>query len=55
MFDVYRGEQLGTGKKSMAFQLTFVPADKPFTPEEIDGYVNKIVTSLDRRFGVKLR
>ena len=55
LFDVYRGEQLGTGKKSMAFQLTFVPANKPFTPEEIDGYVNKIVTSLDRRFGVKLR
>lgn len=55
LFDIYRGEQLGKGKKSMAFQLTFVPADKPFTPEEIDGYVQKIVTSLDRRFGIKLR
>lgn len=55
LFDVYRGEQLGAGMKSMAFKLTFVPTDKPFTPEDIDGFVNKIVTSLDRRFGIKMR
>ena len=55
LFDVYRGEQVGEGMKSLAFQLTFVPTDKAFTPEDIDGFVNKIITSLDKRFGIKIR
>ena len=33
LFDIYRGEQLGKGKKSMAFKITFVPEDKALDAE----------------------
>jgi len=58
LFDVYRSAQVGAGKKSMAFRLTFVPeetAEKPFTPEAIDGYFNKIVGNLKHNLGAELR
>ncbi|MBQ3865373.1 MAG: phenylalanine--tRNA ligase subunit beta, partial [Clostridia bacterium] len=55
LFDVYRSEALGEGKKSMAFQLTFSPTDHEFTPEEIDGYVQKILKKLSFMYGVTLR
>lgn len=58
LFDVYRSAQVGAGKKSMAFRLTFVPeetAEKPFTPEMIDGYFKKIVGALQRTIGAELR
>lgn len=32
LFDIYRGEKIGADKKSMAFSLSFQPADKPLTP-----------------------
>lgn len=34
LFDVYRSEQLGVGKKSLAFQLTFRAADRTLTDDE---------------------
>lgn len=55
LFDVYRSDAVGAGKKSMAFQLTFAPSDHEFTPEEIDGYVQKILRKLEHVYGVKLR
>ena len=42
LFDIYRGEQLGAGKKSMAFTLHFVPTDKPLESGEVDRFVKKI-------------
>ncbi len=58
LFDVYRGKQLGEGKKSMAFRLTFAPqacAEKPLSGEECDGYFNKILKSLQHQVGAELR
>ncbi len=58
LFDVYRDKRLGEGKKSMAFRLTFSPdvnAEKPLTPETLDGFFNKIVGSLGHNFGAELR
>ena len=55
LFDVYRGEQLGEGKKSMAFTLHFVPADKPLESAEVDRYVKKILGNLKYRLGVEIR
>ena len=43
LFDVYEGAQLLTGKKSMAFNVVFTPREEAFTPEMIEGYVNKIL------------
>ncbi|MCD7708647.1 MAG: phenylalanine--tRNA ligase subunit beta [Clostridiales bacterium] len=55
LFDVYEGIQLGPNKKSMAFTVKFTPRDEEFTPERIDGMVNKILKSLERNMGVTLR
>ena len=58
LFDVYRDKRLGEGKKSMAFRLTFEPdpaSEKGLTPEAVDGFFNKIVSSLKYRLGAELR
>ncbi len=55
LFDVYRGDQLGEGKKSMAFTLHFVPADKALSAEEVDRFVKKILGNLKYRLGVEIR
>ncbi len=58
LFDVYRGKQLGQDKKSMAFRLTFEAdekAEKPLSPETVDGFFNKIVGNLQHNLGAELR
>ncbi len=55
LFDVYRGDQLGEGKKSMAFTLHFVPEDKPLSAEEVDRFVKKILGNLKYRLAVEIR
>ena len=58
LFDVYRGGQVPTGKKSMAFTLTFTPdaqTEKAFTPETLDGFVKKILNNLKFKLGIELR
>ena len=55
LFDVYRSEQIGEGKKSMAFSLTFTPDDHEFTGEEIDGYVNKLLRKLAFTMQIEIR
>ncbi len=55
LFDIYRSAQVGEGKKSMAFGLTFVPGDAPLTPEAVDKFVEKIVKSLAFRLQITLR
>lgn len=55
LFDIYRGEQIGAGKKSMAFKLRFEPADKPLTPEDVDRFVKKILGNLKFKLGAEIR
>ncbi len=55
LFDVYRSEQIGVGKKSMAFKLVFAPDDHEFTGEEIDGYVQRILKKLSFTLHIELR
>ncbi|MBQ4098838.1 MAG: phenylalanine--tRNA ligase subunit beta [Clostridia bacterium] len=56
LFDVYVGEQVGEGKKSMAFSVTFKAGeDKPLETAEVDGFVKRILGSLQHRLGVTLR
>ena len=35
VFDLYRGEQVGGGRKSLALRLTFRSADRTLTDEEV--------------------
>ena len=55
LFDIYRSESVGAGKKSMAFTLHFVPEGKALTPEEIDRFVKKILGNLKYRMNVEVR
>ena len=55
LFDVYRSEQIGEGKKSMAFNVTFTPHENAFKPEDADGYVKRILKALGEKFGAVLR
>ena len=51
---MYVGAQLGAGKKSMAFKLTFTPKDEPID-SRIDDFVKKILNNLKRNMNIELR
>ncbi len=55
LFDVYRGKQLGEGKKSVAFTVTLRAPDRTLTDEEADKVSKKILTLLDREMNIQLR
>ena len=46
LFDLYRGEKLGKGKKSLAFTVSLHAGDHAMTGEEADGAVKKILKEL---------
>jgi phenylalanyl-tRNA synthetase beta chain len=54
LFDVYRGDQIGAGKKSLAYSLTY-QSDKTMTDAEAAAIRNKIVKRLEQEVGAKLR
>ncbi len=47
LFDVYQGEQIEKGKKSVAFSLRLRAADKTMTDAEADEAMNKAIKALD--------
>ncbi|HLA63950.1 MAG TPA: phenylalanine--tRNA ligase subunit beta, partial [Rhodothermales bacterium] len=53
VFDLYRGERLGAGLKSVAFGLTF-GADRTLRDEEVEGRMKRVVKALERDHGAKL-
>ena len=55
LFDIYRGAQLGEGKKSVSFRVTLRASDRTLTVEEADKVSNKILSSLEHQLGLTLR
>ncbi|MEC3974055.1 phenylalanine--tRNA ligase subunit beta [Amycolatopsis sp. H20-H5] len=55
LFDVYQGEQVGEGKKSLAYKLRFRAPDRTLTVDEATQARDAAVTAVGKRFGVKLR
>ena len=55
LFDIYRGEQVGEGKKSVSFRIVFRAADRTLTVEEIDKLCKKILNDLKFKMGLTLR
>ncbi len=55
MFDVYRGAQLGEGKKSVAFSLTFRASDRTLTEPEIAKAMDKVQRSCEMQYGAVIR
>ena len=55
LFDIYRGEQVSDGKKSMAFKIRFEPEDKALTPDDVERFVKKILGNLKFKLGAEIR
>jgi phenylalanyl-tRNA synthetase beta chain len=55
LFDLYVGEQVGPGKKSLAYALKFQPYEKTMTDAEADALVKKIVRAVEEGCGARLR
>ena len=55
LFDVYRGKNLGEGKKSMAFSLTLSDPEKELPADQVDRAINKILKDLKFKLGVEMR
>ena len=55
VFDIYRGEQVGPGKKSVAFAVSFQSPERTLSDEEAAVLRERIVDALGERFGAVLR
>ena len=55
LFDIYRGEQVEKGKKSLAFNMTYRSAEKTLTDDEVDAVHEKVLLGLKSRFDAVLR
>lgn len=54
LFDVYRGEQIERGKKSVAYSVTLRSADNTMTEEHVSEVMKKIMKELEK-VGATLR
>ena len=54
-FDLYRGDQIGEGRKSIAFAVSFQSPERTLTDEDAAGLRERIVAALAKRFGAELR
>jgi phenylalanyl-tRNA synthetase beta chain len=55
LFDVYRGQPIPAGKKSLAYALTFQAPDRTLTDQDTKKLRQKIVGRLGRELGATLR
>ncbi|MGH2501810.1 MAG: phenylalanine--tRNA ligase subunit beta, partial [Ktedonobacterales bacterium] len=55
LFDVYTGEGIASGKKSLAYTLTYRATDHTLTAQEVEVAQQAIIALLRERFGAELR
>ena len=55
IFDVYRGEQVGEGRKSVALHLSFQSPERTLSDDDAAASRERIVAALAERFGAELR
>ncbi|MBP2622593.1 phenylalanine--tRNA ligase subunit beta [Streptococcus oricebi] len=55
LFDIFSGEKLGVGLKSMAYSLTFQNPADTLSDEEVAKYMDKIQKSLAEKLGAEVR
>ena len=55
VFDIYQGEGLPEGSKSIAIQVILQPRERTLTDAEIDAAMSRIVAEVSRRTGATLR
>jgi phenylalanyl-tRNA synthetase beta chain len=55
VFDEYRGDQIGDGKRSLAFRVAFGSPERTLTDEDAAALRGKIVDALAKQFSAVLR
>jgi phenylalanyl-tRNA synthetase beta chain len=55
LFDVYEGEQVGAGKKSLAYALTYQADNKTLNAKDVNKVRTKIIRRLESVLGATLR
>ena len=55
IFDVYQGDNIASGKKSIAFNVTLQPKDKTLSDNEIEEVSKKIISTVQEITGATLR
>jgi phenylalanyl-tRNA synthetase beta chain len=55
IFDLYRGKNIPSGRKSLAFGIKYRLPDHTLTDEEVNEVHARITASLEKRFGAELR
>ncbi len=55
LFDIYRGPQVGEGKKSVSIRMTLRAEDHTMTVEDAEKVTKKVLVLLDRELGLALR
>ena len=54
LFDIYEGEQIKEGFKSVAYSITFRASDRTLTDDDVNAAMKKILNGLDG-MGIELR
>jgi phenylalanyl-tRNA synthetase beta chain len=55
LFDVYTGDQVGSGRRSLAWSLTYQSPDRTLTDAEVNELHARITAEITRRFGAEVR
>jgi len=55
LFDVYQGQGVEPGKRSLAFRLTLQHDEHTLTDEEIDALLQRLCAQIETQFGARLR
>ncbi|MCU0519740.1 MAG: phenylalanine--tRNA ligase subunit beta [Anaerolineae bacterium] len=55
LFDVYRGEQAGPGKKSLAFGLSYQAPDRSLSDRDVVKVRARIIKTVEKELGARLR
>ncbi len=55
LFDVFEGQSLGAGKKSLAIEVALQPTERTLTDEEIDAVGKRIVAEVRKATGGEIR
>jgi phenylalanyl-tRNA synthetase beta chain len=55
LFDIFESEKLGADKKSIAVSFTFQDLEKTLTDKEIDDWMSKIMSTLEKELNAEIR
>jgi phenylalanyl-tRNA synthetase beta chain len=55
LFDVYHGEKIGAGRKSLAYSITYQADDRTLNDKDVAGIRTRILRRLEQELGAKLR